>query len=288
MGGLGYAIGVQRPIPLRLVADYSLDTLTNEMYTMNECAECHEPANYHTCQTCHDDHSAIELAEVPFFAMVAFTGDVPDPGYVLIDDILPYREQPHTHKPLLDFLAEQGVNDLESGTITSRDGGFITIGKEALTANALLLPYKDGLRFASEYLHVSTWLKGVTRMTVVSHEKPLMVGDQPTSIGRLLLGPNRLVTVEQTDVMLASEEDGKVRKAKTATRLQCAAVDELLPAAVERGLQVADGVGETHTLSADETRGAILLPFRGQLTLVLPDRGRSQWITDVVALDVQE
>jgi hypothetical protein len=287
-GGLGYAIGVQKPIPLRVVSDYSLETLTNEMYTLNECAECHEPRDYHTCQTCHDDHGAIELDDVPFYAMIEFTGDVPEPGYILIDDILPYTEQPHTHKPLLDFLAEQGVTDFESVTLGSNDGGFITINLEALTANALLLPYEDGIRFASEDLHVSTWLKGINRMIVVGHEKPLMVGEQPTSIGRLLLGPTRSVTVEQTDVMLASELDGKVRKAKTATRLQGSSVVELLPAVAERDLEVRDGFGETHVLNSDEIQGAILLPLRGELTLVLPDRGRSQWITNVVALDVQE
>ena len=89
VGGIGFAAGAQRPVPLRLLANYPLPVLSEEMNTMNDCAECHDTAEFHTCATCHDDHGAIEMENVPFYAVVSVTGDVPEPGYVLVDDVLP-------------------------------------------------------------------------------------------------------------------------------------------------------------------------------------------------------
>jgi hypothetical protein len=39
-------------------------------------------------------------------------------------------------------------------------------------------------------------------------------------MGRLLLGPTESVTVEQTDVMFKSEDNGQVRQAQTARALR--------------------------------------------------------------------
>lgn len=287
VGAIGVSVGAQKPVPWRLVQRFPLDVLVEEAYRMNDCLECHEPAKFHTCTTCHDDHGAIEMENVPFYAGITFAGDVPTPGYVLINAILPYRAQPHTHVPLLDFLAQQGVDDFESVTLASVDGGFVTIAKENLTPSGLLMPYEDGIRFADENLHISTWIKGIRRIIVVGREKPLIIDGQATSIGRLLIGPTQLITLEQTDVMLQSPNDGKIRRAATASRVEGAPVASFVANPAFTQLLVRDGSGNETTLAAEEVRGALLIQSRGQVTLALPGRGRSQWIADVVELQTK-
>jgi len=286
IAALGLGLALWRPAPLGVLRRFPAKTLIAEAATMDECAECHEPVNFHGCDTCHDDHGALELTEVPFYAVVAFVGDVPEPGFVLIDDILPYREQPYTHLPLLDFLSAQGVTDFESVTLSSVDGGFVTIQRDQLTQGSLLMPYEDGIRFADEGLHVSTWIKGVRRIAVVGAETPLTVAGQPTSMGRLLLGPTQAVTAEQTAVMFKNEADGQVREAQVAYRLEGAPLDVLIPEA-PAGILVRDASGNERALSSEEARGAILCQLQGKPTLVLPSRGRGEWVRDVVAIEPQ-
>lgn len=278
---------VFRTTPLQVVSHYPLDVLAEEAGTMNACAECHEAEKFHTCDTCHDDHGALELANVPFYAVVAFVGDVPNPGFVLLNDILPYQAQPHTHIPLLDFLIDQGVEDFESVTLASVDEGFVTIRREDLTARALLMPYEDGIRFASEDLHISTWIKGIRRIIVVGHETPLIVDTQATSMGRLLLGPTQIATVEQTDVMFKSDDDGQVRKAQTASRIEGVLLANVVATSDFSEIVVKDQAGQTHTLTSEEASGALLYQMRDEVVLVLPGRGRSQWIMSVVEIESQ-
>jgi hypothetical protein len=174
------------------------------------------------------------------------------------------------------------VTDFESVTLASRDEGFVTIERPNLTASSLLMPYEDGIRFADENLHVSTWMKGITRIVVVGEERPLQIDGEATSMGRLLLGPTRSVTVEQTDVMLKSEMDGQIREGKTASRVEGAPVEAVVADPAFEVLVVRDGSGQEHALTAQEARGAILYAGRDGVILVLPERGRSQWIKDVV------
>jgi len=213
---------------------------------------------------------------------------VPEPGYIPVNEILPYRDQPGTHVALLDFLAENGVSEFESVTLASRDEGWVTIERDNLTAGALLMPHVDGVRFAAENLHVSTWLKGVWRIIVVGPDKPLTMDGYRTSIGRLLLGPTRSVTLEQTDVMLRSESDGQVRKGKTAGRVEGAGLADIVGDPGFDNLLVRDAAGEEFTLTAAEARGAVLVQMGDRIVLVLPERGRVQWISDVVELVSEE
>lgn len=290
VAGAGFA-AVRWTPPGRVLIHYPLDLLVEEVTTMNDCAECHETEAFHTCATCHDDHGAVELAEVPFYAVIDLTGDVPEPGFVWVHDILPYPDHPNTHLPLLSFLEEQGVTAFQSVTLASNDGGFITIDRDNLTEHARLLPYADGIRFAAEDLHVSTWIKGITRIVVVGAETPLTINGVPTSIGRLLLGPTRAVTLEQTDVMLKSEDDGQIRRAKTASRLEGAPVSVLVrddaTGAMPTAITVTTDQGETITLAFEEVRDAVLAQIRGQVVLVRPDRGRTEWIQGLTALASQ-
>ncbi len=286
--GAGIAIGAQRPIPWRVLTTYPTQTLAEEAYLMNDCLECHAAADLHTCQTCHDDHGAVELADLPFFATIAFVGDVPDPGYVFLDDVLPFQDQPHTHRTLLSFLEEQGVQDFVSVTLVSGDGGFVTIAPDQLTDQALLLPYTDGIRFASEDLHVSSWLKNISRIIVVGEETPLKIDGNETSLGRLLLGPTQEVTVEETQVMLKSDEDGQVRTAKVASRIQGASVLQHVINPAFDSLRILDSQGQTYSLNWDEAQDALLASVQGEVALILPARGRSQWIRDVVEIQSME
>ena len=281
----GLIFGATQAAPMRVLTHYPLNVLAEEAQTMDDCAECHDASNFHSCATCHDDHGAIEMENVPFYAGIMLEGDVPNPGYVLLDDILPYRDQPHTHLPLLDFLADQGVTEFESITLASLDGGFVTLTPENLTAEALLMPYEDGIRFAAENLHISAWIKGIRRVIVVGATTPLRVEGQPTSIGRLLLGPSLELTVEQTSVMLKSEDDGKTRQAQAGSRIIGAPLTALVDDPAFTQLVVRDSTGKETRLSAEDARGAVLAQLRGQVTLVLPERGRAQWITNVALLE---
>ncbi|NLF12927.1 MAG: hypothetical protein GX597_14145 [Anaerolineaceae bacterium] len=261
--------------------------LSAEASTMNECVECHEPDVFHTCETCHDEHGSAALLNVPFDDLIMLSGDFPEPGYVAVNEILPYRDQPGAYVGLLDFLAERGVGDFQTVTLTSRDEGFVTLYRDNLTAGAMLLPHTDGVRFAAEELHVSTWLKGVWRMILVGSETPLTIDGQATSIGRLLLGPTRSVTVEETEVMLKSETDGQIRRGRTAARIEGAPVEELAGGSDFQALVVRDAGGGERTLTAEEARGGLLAQLGSRVTLVLPGRGRSEWIGDVVAIEMQ-
>ena len=286
VGGVAVAVatGAKVAAPARSAFNYPWAMLADEAKTMNDCVECHEPAKFHTCDTCHDDHGSAEMANVPFDELILLQGDVPEPGYIPVNEILPYRDRPGTHVALLDFLADHGVEDFESVTMASRDEGWVTIERDNLTAEALLMPHVDGMRFAAENLHVSTWLKGVWRIIVVGPDKPLTMDGYHTSIGRLLLGPTRSVTLEQTDVMLRSQSDGQVRKGKTAARVEGAGLAGIVGDPGFDTLQVLDAAGEEHVLTAAEARGAVLAQMGNRIVLVLPERGRVQWVADVVEL----
>jgi hypothetical protein len=287
-GVLAAVAGVKSLAPVRLALHYPWSILAKDADTMNQCYDCHEPADSHTCDSCHDDHGSAEMANVPFDDLILLAGDVPDPGYIAVNDILPYRDQPGTHVALLDFLADHGVTDFESVTLASRDEGFVTFEWPNLTGEALLMPHVDGVRFAAENLHVSTWLKGVWRIIVVGTEKPLTMDGYRTSIGRLLLGPTRSVTIEQTDVMLKSETDGLMRKGKTASRIEGAGLADIVGDPDFDTLLVRDAEGQEHTLTAAEAKGAVLAQMGPKVILVLPGRGRAQWIADVVELVSEE
>ena len=267
--------------PLRAAFHFPWSMLADEAATMGDCVECHEPEKFHSCATCHDEHGSAELAELPFNELVSLEGDVPEPGYISINDILPYRDQPGTVVSLLDFLAAHEISEFERVALMSSDGGLVTIDRPNLTANALLLPHVDGMRFADEDLHISTWLKGISRIVVVGPDKPLTIDGQATSIGRLLMRATRSVTAEPADVMFKSANDGQVRKAKTASRIEGAPIEDLVGFSA---VVVHDAQGPEHTLSADEAEGAILAQIDGQIVLVLPGRGQPQWIPDVVEI----
>jgi hypothetical protein len=288
VGGVTVAVamGAKVAAPARAALNYPWTMLAEESQTMNDCVECHEAEDFHTCATCHDDHGSAEMSGVPFDMLIHLAGDVPEGGFIPVNEIVPYRDQPGTHVALLDFLASHGVEDFETVTLTSRDGGFVTIDRANLTGEALFMPHVDGIRFAAENLHVSTWLKGISHIIVVGADRPLTVDGYHTSIGRLLLGPTRSLTIDQTDVMLKSATDGQIRKAKTAARIEGVPVEAIVDEPGFEQLTVRDAAGQTYTFTNKEARDALLAQLRGQpeVVLVLPGQGRAQWVSDVVEI----
>lgn len=273
-----------KPMPVTLLSEYGLGTLWEEGLQMNECAECHTTEEFHSCDTCHDDHGSVEFADVPFSEVVDFTGDVPDPSYLKINAVIPDRDNVGTHITVLKLLADQGVEDFESITFITNDGGSATVEAQYIDETAMLVPYVDGIRFASEQVHASSWLKGIVKIIVVGTERPLTIDGKTTSIGRLLLGDTMRVTIEGTDVMLA-DDNGNVSHAFVANWVQGAPLFSLLHNSHPEEVTITDASGQTITLSGEEIANAVIAMIYDKVTLVLPDRGRSAWPVDIIEIE---
>jgi hypothetical protein len=275
---------INRPMPVALLTEYDAHMLWQEGVVMNDCAECHNASDFHTCETCHDDHGAVELAGVRFFEVVELTGDVPDPSFVRVNEILPDQENLGTHITLFDFLEQNGVQDFESVTFTTNDGGLTTIESQYLDETAMLVPYLDGIRFVTDSVHSSTWLKGINRIIVVGMERPLKIDGEITSIGRLLIGNTVRLTVEGSDVML-EDDIGRISHAFVANWAEGALLQPLLKRPEPNGVLITDAQGNTVELSDEEIENAVIAIVRDEITLILPERGRSAWPTQIVEIE---
>jgi hypothetical protein len=142
----------------------------------------------------------------------------------------------------------------------------------------------DGIRFASSSLHASTWLKGITRIIVVGNDTPLTIDGTATSIGRLLVADTVRLTVESAEVMLASD-DGSLSHAITSNWIEGALLAPLLESTSPTAILVTDKNGDEFELTSEEIVGALLAMDHDQVTLVLPDRGRSAWLVDIVSIE---
>ena len=274
----------KKPMPVALLQEYGVGSLWKEALVMNECAECHKAVDFHSCETCHDDHGAVELTGVRFFEVVELTGDVPNPAFVRVNEILPNQENLGTHILLFDFLEKYGINQFESVSFITNDGGLTTIKKAYLDETAMLVPYMDGVRFITESVHSSTWLKGIKRIIIVGPETPLAIDGQATSIGRLLIGETARITIEGSEVML-TDEDGKTGYAYVANWAEGAKLTPLLKVSNPTFVTVIDSNGNSIELTGAEVENAVLAIVRQQVTLILPDRGRSVWPTNILKID---
>ena len=262
--------------------------LVEEVQTLHGCLGCHEAGDLHSCETCHDEHGAAVLAGVNFDEVIELAGDVPQPGPVATAQLVPRDAGPPGGLPLLDYLAAQGAGPIERVVLFSGDGSQVTLARQELDDGSLLMPHTDGIRFADENHHYSTWLKGLTRIVVVGEDRPLRIDGQDTSIGRLLLGPTRSVTVEETEVMLADPAGDSVRRARTAARLEGAPLLAVVNAKSDQVIVLRSTDGPLRTINAVDASNALLVQEREGVTLVLPDRGRSTWLTGVVEIFVGE
>jgi len=273
-----------KPMPVALLSEYGFHTLWEEGLMMNECAECHSGDEFHTCDTCHDEHGSSELTNIGFYEVIELTGDVPDPSSVRVNELLPNQDEKGTFVTVKDFLSQYGVDRFESVSFITIDGGIATIEAQYLDEEAMLLPYVDGIRFASESLHASSWLKGISRIIVIGENKPLVIDGVATSIGRLLIGDTMRIAVESTDVMLATE-DGHTSHAFVGNWIEGAPLLPLLNNSQPESITLTDSTGETIELSSEEIVNAILGVVRDEVTLILPDRGRSAWPTDILEIE---
>jgi len=275
---------VIKPMPVALVSEYGLSALWEEGTAMNDCAECHDGEEFHSCDTCHDDHGAVELAGVGFYAVIELTGDVPDPSFVRINEILPNQDESSTHITLIDLLMSYGVDSFESVTLITSDGGLTTIEYQYLDETAMLVPYVDGARFITETIHVSAWMKGINRIVVVGSEKPLTIDGEATSIGRLLLGDTVRVSVEESDVMLVNDDDN-MSHAIVANWTEGVLLTSLLRTSSPESIILTDSSGNTTELDGSEIEGAIIGIVKDKVTLILPERGRSAWPTNIIEIE---
>jgi hypothetical protein len=273
-----------KPMPVSLLQEYGLGLLWEEGLAMNECADCHDSVDFHSCETCHDEHGSVELTNIPFSEIVELTGDVPDPSFVRIHQVIPDQENFGTHITLLNFLEMHGVQEFETVTFITNDGGLTTIEYQYLDETAMLVPYIDGVRFITETIHNSTWLEGINRITIVGKEKPLTIDGEATSIGRLLLGDTMRLTVEGSDVML-SDDTGNLSHAMVANWVEGPRLLDLLKTTSPDVVIITDSNGEVIELTADEIQNAIIAIVKDEVTLVLPDRGRSVWPTQIVEIE---
>lgn len=273
-----------KPTPIAVAQEYGMGMLWEEAEAMNECAECHSSQDFHTCKTCHDDHGAVELADVRFFEVVELTGDVPDPSFVRVNEIMPDQETMGTHILLFDFLEKYAVDDFVSVSFFTNDGGLTTIERQYLDETAMLVPYLDGVRFITESVHSSTWLKGITRIVIVGVDTPITIDGHKTSIGRLLLGETVRVTVEGSEVMMTDDSD-QTNLAFVANWIEGTRLLPILDSPTSNNITVTDSTGNTVKFSAEEMQNAVIALNRDEVTLVLPDRGRSAWVTDIEEIE---
>ena len=273
-----------KPMPIALLEEYGISTLWEEGEAMNECAECHNADEFHSCDTCHDEHGSAELTSIDFFEVIELTGDVPDPTFVEVNRLLPNQDEVGTYITVQNFLAEYGVEDFESVTLITSDGGFVTIEYQYLDETAIFVPYVDGIRFSSDTIHASAWMKGISRVIIVGSETPLVIDGQATSMGRILTENDSVsVAVEGTDVMLANEVK-ETSHAMVAHLIEGVSLTSLLDTSSPESIIITDVNGETTELEGSEIEDAVLGIVDGDVTLVLPERGRSAWPTNIIEI----
>jgi len=275
-----------KQLPVRVLTDYTFDTLWEESTTMHECAECHDTKEeFHTCSTCHDEHGSVELPELYFYNMIEVTGDVDKVIFIPANHFFSYSELPNTFLTVDQFMVKLEISDYVSITRYTRDREFVTIDKDNITATAMFLPYEDGIRFASDDLHESTWAKGIAKIIIIGKETSLNIEGQTTSIGRLLLGKTTSITVEEAKVMFRSEEDGVTRQALTSSRIEGAALTDLINFSQYTNIKFALQDGTVVSLPIEELENAVLTKQRDSVVLIIPEKGRNDWLFDVVSIE---
>ena len=279
-----YLIASAAPVPYRIITEYPRGMIFEDVGKMHECAKCHETEEFHTCDTCHNGHGSAVLAGLNLYSTIHLTGDVPESKFIPTNRIFLEDAQEIGQITIQEFLKQNGVDSFTSITFASNDGGFTTIQNDQLGETSFLLPYENGVRFADENIHVSTWIKGINKIIVVGDSKDLIIGEKTYSLGELMLKDTVKFTVEQAQVMLKSELDGVIRKGLTAERLEGIELSEMLDLSTSRSYQIEIQSGEKLEISNDELKGAKLVLIGKEITLVFPDKSRNQWITGVSAI----
>ncbi|HJX39035.1 MAG TPA: hypothetical protein VJ714_10555, partial [Anaerolineae bacterium] len=198
-----------------------------------------------------------------------------------VNDILPYRYAGEAGLSLPDFLANNGVQGFKEVSLISTDGGIVTLEREYVSERSLLLPYLESIRFQDDGLHVSTWLKGITKIIVIGEELPIIIDGRATSMGRLLRENTLTVISERSYPMYRSEEDGEVRKGEYSHLHTGAPISDVVAHRDFSTLTVTDAEGAAHTIEARDAEQAILTIYYGKPTLMLPELHKGEWVSDV-------
>ena len=278
-------IASAQAIPYRIITQYPASMILDEAKTMQKCGECHESKDFHTCETCHNEHGSAVLSGLAFNSTIHLTGDVPEDKFISSNHIFLNENQKSDKITINDFLKKYGIGKFKSVTLYSNDGGFTTIESDQLGETSFLLPYEESIRFADENLHISTWLKGISKIIVVRDEKNLSIGGKKKSFGELLLKDTVQFTVEQAPVMLKNTSDGLIRTGYTAERMEGIEVSKLLTIKDERNylLKLADG--SNVNLKGSELTDTKLVLIGSDIVLVFPAKGRNSWIRKIVSIE---
>ena len=281
----GFVIASAQAIPYRIITRFPVSMIVDDAKTMHKCGECHEAKDFHTCETCHNAHGSADLSGLAFNSTIQLTGDVPEEIFIPSNHIFLDEKQKLDKITINDFLKKYGVDKLKSITLYSNDGGFTTIESDQLGDTSYLLPYEESIRFADENLHVSTWLKGISKIIVVGDEKNISIGGKKESFGELLLKDTVQFTVEQAPVMFKNSTDGLIRTGYTAERMEGIELSKLLTIENEKDylLKLADGTGVI--LKGSELTNTKLVLIGSDIVLVFPVKSRNSWIKQIASID---
>ena len=281
---IGFVVASAQAIPYRIITKYPAGMILEEAKTMHQCGECHDTEEFHTCDTCHNSHGSARLSDITFNTTIHLTGDVPKDQFIPSNQVFLVDKKPEDEISINDFLGNQGINSFKSITLYSNDGGFTTIAKDQLSETSLLLPYEDSIRFADEKLHVSTWLKGISKIIVVGDERKLVIDGNEVSFGELLLKDTVQFMVEQAPVMLKNEADGLIRTGYTAERLEGIEVSRLILLDDEKEYLLEMENGTIQKLGGTELKNSKLVLIGPDIVLVFPDKSRNTWLRQIVSI----
>jgi hypothetical protein len=280
-----FIVAAARAIPYRIIALYPASMLLDEAKTMQNCGECHQSKDFHTCETCHNSHGSATLSGLAFNSTIRLTGDVPAEKPIPSNHIFLDENQQLDEITINDFLKKYGVEKFSSITLYSDDGGFTTIESDQLGESSFLVPYEDSIRFADENLHVSTWLKGISKIIVVGEKKNLTIGGKQVSFGELLLMDTVQFTVEQAPVMLKNSSDGLIRTGYTAERMEGVEVSKVIEIKDENDYSLKLIDGTIQSLTGSELTNSKLVLIGSDIVLVFPDKSRNAWVKQIVSIE---
>jgi hypothetical protein len=280
-----FIVAAARVIPYRIIAQYPATMLLDEAKTMQNCGECHQSKDFHTCETCHNAHGSATLSGLAFNSTIRLTGDVPAEKLIPSNHIFLDENQQLDEITITDFLKKYGVEKFSSITLYSDDGGFTTIESDQLGETSFLVPYEDSIRFADENLHVSTWLKGISKIIVVGEKKNLTIGGKQASFGKLLLMDTVQFTVEQAPVMLKNSSDGLIRTGYTAERMEGVEVSKVIEIKGESDYSLKLIDGTIQSLTGSELINSKLVLIGSDIVLVFPDKSRNAWVKQIVSIE---
>jgi len=281
---IGFIVASAQAIPYRIITEYPAGMLLDEANAMHQCGECHDTEVFHTCDTCHNKHGSATLSGITFNTTVHLTGDVPKDLFIASNQVFLVDKKQVDEISINDFLENQGINSFKSITLYSNDGGFTTIARDQLSETSLLLPYEDSIRFADDKLHVSTWLKGISKIIVVGDERKLVINGNEISFGELLLKDSVQFTVEQAPVMLRDETDGQIRTGYTAERLEGIELSSLIVLDDEEEYSLEIDNGTVQKLGGAELTNSKLVLIGPDIVLVFPGKSRNAWLRQIVSI----